>query len=571
MNAIGISPGIALGKVLVYKEAELTVEKREIKDIKEEIRRLILSIEKATREIDKLYDEMLKTVGEYEAAIFKAHRMILNDPEFIDSIKLKINENKVNAEYAIKEVANYYISIFNNMEDENLKLRALDIRDVSKRLMGILLGIKNRDLRLLKEKCIIVAEDLTPSDIAQMNRDMIMGIVTELGGRTSHTSIMIRAMEIPFVSGVKDITNKVKDGDEIIIDGNKGLVFINPSYKEIEEYKNKKYEYEQIRNRIKQMKGLKSITKDGIQVELAANIGTLKDVDKVLENDGEGIGLYRTEFLYFNNDNIPSEEEQFNAYKIVAEKMKGKSVIIRTLDVGGDKYIPYLNLPEESNSFLGYRGIRLCLDKKDIFKTQLKALLKASAYGNIKIMFPMISSIGEIKKAKIILEEVKKELRYKKVPFNEDIEVGIMVEVPSVAIHSEVFAKEVDFFSIGTNDLIQYTLAVDRENQDVSHLYSQYDPAVLKLIKMTIDNGHKAGIRVNMCGEAASDERLVPVFLAMGLDEFSMNPSLIPKTRWIIRNTSKKEIEPMIEPLLNLPTAKDVEKFIDENILKKRK
>lgn len=571
MNGIGISPGISIGKVLVYKEAELIIEKRQITNIKDEIERLKMSIEKATIEVDELYNEMLKTVGKYEAAIFNAHKMILNDPEFIESIKSRINEHKVNAEYAIRDISHHYKSLFENMEDEYLKARALDIEDISKRLVRILLGVKNKDLRLIKDKCILVAKDLTPSDIAQMNKDMVMGIVTERGGRTSHASIMIRAMEIPFVTGIQDISKKVKDGEVIILDGSRGLVLTNPTYEEVEKYKNKKYEYEKIKDKIKKVKGLKSISKDGIEVKLVANIGSPKDVDKVIENDGEGIGLYRSEFLYLNKDSIPSEEEQFYAYKIVAEKMQGKPVIARTLDVGGDKNIPCLNLPKETNPFLGYRAIRLCLDREDVFKIQLRALLKASYYGNIKIAFPMISNIEEIRKAKGLLEEAKDELKREKAPFNENIQIGMMVETPAAAIHSQAFAKEVDFFSIGTNDLIQYTLAVDRENEAISHLYSQYDPAVLKLIKITIDNGHKEGIKVSMCGEAASDEKLVPVFLAMGLDEFSMNPSSILKTKWIIKNTSKKEIEPMVETILNLPTAEDVEKFIDENILKKRK
>lgn len=457
------------------------------------------------------------------------------------------------------------------MKDEYIKARALDIKDIAKRLIRILLGIEKSELKLPKEECILIARDLTPSDFARMNKDKIIGIVTELGGRTSHTSIMVRSMGIPYVAGIKGITKKIKDGEAIIIDGNEGLILINPTPEEIEKYKKKSYEYERFKNKIKEMKGLKSISKDGVKIGLAANIGSPEDIDKVLENNAEAIGLYRTEFLYMNNNSLPSEEEQFKAYRVVAEKMKDKPVIIRTLDVGGDKDIPYLNLPKEMNPFLGYRAIRLCLDRKYLFKTQLRAILKASYYGNIKIMIPMISNIEEIRMAKRLLEEAKNELKYEKIPFNNNIELGIMVEVPAVAIHSDVFAKEVDFFSIGTNDLIQYTLAVDRENQDISYLYSHYDPAALKLIKMTIDNGHKAGIRVNMCGEAASDEKLIPVFLAMGLDELSMNPFSLPKSKWIVRNTSKEEIEPMIEPMLNLPTAKDVEKFIDENILKKRK
>ncbi|NLX62691.1 MAG: phosphoenolpyruvate--protein phosphotransferase [Tissierellia bacterium] len=569
MDGIGISAGIAIGKVLVYKEAELIIEKKQITNIKDEIKRLKMSIERATKEIDELYKEMLSTVGKYEAAIFNAHKMILNDPKFIDSIKSRINEHKVNAEYAIREISDYYISIFKNMEDEYLKARALDIEDISKRLVRILLGVKNKDLRSIKEECILVAEKLTPSDIAQMNKDMVMAIVTERGGRTSHTSIMIRAMEIPYVTGIKDIIKKVEDGENIIVDGSKGLVITNPSQEQIEEYRAKKYEFVRIKDEIKRIKGLRSISKDGVEVRLAANIGNPKDVEKVLENDGQGIGLYRSEFLYLNRDSVPSEEEQFNAYRFVAEKMGGKPVVARTLDVGGDKHVYCLNLPKESNPFLGYRAIRLCLDMEDIFKIQLRAILKASAYGNIKIAFPMVSSIEEIRRAKALLEEVKEELRLKRIPFNENLKIGMMVETPAAAIHSNIFAEEVDFFSIGTNDLIQYTLAVDRENEAISHLYSQYDPAVLKLIKMIIDNGHRAGIKVAMCGEAASDEKLIPVFLAMGLDEFSMNPSSLLKSKWIIKNTCKKEIEPMIETILSLPTAKEVEEFIDENILKK--
>lgn len=567
MKAIGTSSGIALGKVLVYKEPEITIEKKEIEDIDHELERLDRTIEQGVREIEQLYEETLKTVGEKEAGIFNAHKMMIEDPEFNDSIKAKIKEERVNVEWAVKEVADYYISLFENIEDEYLKERALDLKDVSKRLLRILSGVEGTDLRTIKEESIIVAEDLIPSDTAQMNKEKAIGIVTELGGKTSHTSIMARTLEIPAVAGVKDITKIAKNGDFMIIDGGEGLVLLNPSEEEIKKYEKKKKEYEAFKMKTREMKGKESISKDGIKVEIAANIGTPKDIDKVIENDGEGVGLYRTEFLYMDSDKLPTEEEQFESYKIVAERLEGKPVIIRTLDVGGDKDIPYLNLPEEMNPFLGYRAIRLCLDRVDIFKTQLRALLRASAFGNIKIMFPMISNIKEIRDAKKILEEAKEELRKENIPFNEDIEVGIMVEIPSVAVHSDIFAKEVDFFSIGTNDLIQYTLAVDRGNQDISYLYNQYHPAVLKLIKMTIENGHKAGIWVGMCGEAAGDEKLIPLLLAMGLDEFSMNPSSILKARYIINNTWKKEIESMLDEILSLPTAEDVEKFIDENII----
>lgn len=568
MKAVGTSPGIALGKVLVYKEPEITVNKQKIENSNHEIEKLKKAIKKGTDEIHELYEETLKNVGEKEADIFNAHKMMIEDPDFIDNIKTKIKEEKVNVEWAVKEVANNYISMFENIDDEYLKERALDLKDVSKRLLMILLGIERANLKSLNEECIIIAKDLIPSDTAQMDKDMVIGIITELGGKTSHTSIIARSLEIPAVAGIKDITNIAKNGDMVIIDGDDGLVLLNPTEEEIKTYRSKKEIYEEFKSKLQEMKGKKSISKDGVKVEIAANIGSPEDIEKVIENDGEGIGLFRTEFLYMDNDRLPTEDEQFQAYKIVAEGLEGKPVVIRTLDVGGDKDIPYLNLPKEMNPFLGYRAIRLCLDRTDIFKTQLRALLRASAFGNIKIMFPMISNIKEVREAKKILEELKGELRNENISFNEDIEVGIMVEIPSVAIHSDIFAKEVDFFSIGTNDLIQYTVAVDRGNQDISHLYNQYHPAVLRLIKMTIENGHKEGIWVGMCGEVAGDEKLIPILLGMGLDEFSMNPSSILKARWIINNTSKIEIEPMIDKILNFATAEDVEKFLDEKITK---
>jgi phosphoenolpyruvate-protein phosphotransferase (PTS system enzyme I) len=362
------------------------------------------------------------------------------------------------------------------------------------------------------------------------------------------------------------MTKSVKNNDIIIIDGEEGTVIINPTQDEINTYKEKRKAFEEFKNKLKELKNSKSISKDGYKVEIAGNIGTPNDIDKVIENGGEGVGLYRTEFLYMDRDKLPTEEEQFESYKIVAEKLEGRPLVIRTLDVGGDKELPYLEMPKEMNPFLGYRAIRLCLDRVDIFKVQLRAILRASAYGNIKIMFPMISSLKEFRDAKQILEEVKNELRVEKIPFNENIEVGIMVEIPSAAIQSDVFAKEVDFFSIGTNDLIQYTLAVDRGNENISYLYSQYHPAVLRLIKMTIENGHKEGIWVGMCGEAAGDERLIPILLGMGLDEFSMSASSILKARYIIKNISKIEMENMIEEILNLETPLQVKQYIDEKI-----
>lgn len=567
MKGLGTSVGIGIGKVLIYKEPEIKISKKSISNSEQEIERLNQAVHKAIIEIDNIYNITLEKVGEKEAEIFTAHKMILEDPEYIGAIKEKILTDNVNSEWAVSEITNFYISLFQEMEDEYLRARAADIKDVANRVLGIILNIEKKDLSLINKETIIVTRDLTPSDTAQINKDMVVGIVTEIGGRTSHTSIIARTMNIPAICGVKDIMDIAKEGDLMIINGSTGDIIINPTEDEVVFYRKEKEDLEKLRKKLEKMKGQESISKDGFKVELAGNIGTLQDIDKVIENDGEGVGLYRTEFLYMYNDKLPTEEEQFEAYKIVAEKLEGKPLVIRTLDVGGDKDIPYLNIPKEMNPFLGYRAIRFCLDNKEIFITQIRAILKASAYGNIKIMFPMISSIEELRQSKSIVEEVKEGIRKENIKFNENIEIGIMVEIPAVAINSRQFAKEVDFFSIGTNDLIQYTLAVDRGNQKISNLYNQFHPAVLSLIKMTIDNGHKEGIWVGMCGEVAGDEKLIPILLAMGLDEFSMSASSILKARYIIRNTSKKEVEEKLDYILNLSTAYEVEKYIEENII----
>lgn len=568
MKGLGTSPGIGIGKVFVFKEPELKIEKKEIKNTEEEINRLELSLKKSTDEIDNIYNITLNTIGEDEAEIFTAHRMMLEDPEFLGGIKEKIKDEKVNAEWAVNEVANFYIDMFENIEDEYLKARAADLRDVSKRLLRALLNVETPDLISISEKSIIIAEDLTPSDTAQMNKEMVVGIVTELGGRTSHTSIMARTLEVPAIAGVKDATDIFVHGDGIIVDGDSGEIIIKPTEEQLKEYKNKQEQLEEFKIILKKMKGQETISKDGYKVELAGNIGTAKDVESVLENDGEGVGLFRTEFLYMDKDRLPTEEEQFQSYKEVAEKLGDKPLVIRTLDVGGDKDLPYLDLPKEMNPFLGYRAIRLCLDRVDIFKTQLRAILRASAFGNVKIMFPMISNIKEIRDSKAIIEGLKLDLKAENIDFDPNLEIGIMVEIPAVAIHSEAFAKEVDFFSIGTNDLIQYTLAVDRGNTEIAYLYNQFHPAVLRLIKMTIDNGHKEGIWVGMCGEVAGDQKLIPLLLAMGLDEFSMGAASILKSRYLIKQLSKDNISKMLDEILSLPRAEDVEKYIEENILK---
>ncbi len=566
MKGIRTSPGIAIGRALLKEESIIDINDHLIQDPKKEIERLESALEKSIKEVMELYHRTSKEVGKEEAEIFNAHKMMLEDIEFIGKIKEKINGKKINAEWATKETADTFIATFESIEDEYLKERALDLKDVSNRLLRNLLGIEDIDLSNLKEESIIVAEDLTPSDTAQMDKGKVLGFVTELGGPTSHTSIIARSLEIPAIAGVKNVMENIKMGDFLIIDGNDGRIIVNPTEEEINIYKNKKKRIEEFKEKLQSIKGEKTISKDGVEVEIAGNIGGPKDVDNVLENDGEGIGLYRTEFLFMDRDRMPSEEEQFEAYKEVAEKMDGKPVIIRTLDVGGDKDIPYMNMPEEMNPFLGYRAIRLSLDRPEVFEIQLKAILRASAYGNIKIMFPMISTINEIRESKKIVEKAKEDLKKENIPFDENIELGIMVEIPAVAVQGDRFAKEVDFFSIGTNDLIQYTTAVDRGNQTISHLYSQYHPAVLRLIKMTIDFGHKEGIWVGMCGEAAGDEKLIPILLGMGLDEFSMSPSSMLRSRWIINNMSKKELEPIVDRVLDMDTAEEVEQFLDEEV-----
>lgn len=566
MIGIGVSPGIGIGKAIIKKETIINIDKKLIEDTEKEIIKLNDAREEGKEQIEALYRHAFNTIGKEEAGIFRAHRMILEDPDFFEQIESKINEEKANAEWAISEVTNFFVEMFEAMEDEYMKERAADIKDVTGRLIKIILGIEDTDLSNLPEEAIIVAEDLTPSDTAQMDKNKVIGFITEIGGKTAHSAIMARTLEIPAVVGLEKATELISDGDYIILDGDNGVVLINPEQEDIEKYKRKQEDFVEFKKKLKKVIGKESVTKDGFKTEIAANIGTPKDVEGVLSNDGEGVGLYRTEFLYMDRDRLPTEEEQFEAYKEVVLRLKDKPVVIRTLDIGGDKELSYLQLPKEMNPFLGYRAIRLCLDQTDIFKTQLRALLRASAFGNIKIMFPMISAIEELRQAKNILEEAKKELKSEGMKYNEKIEVGIMIEIPAAAVMSDLFAKEVDFFSIGTNDLIQYTTAVDRGNRKISYLYNEFHPALLRLIKTVIDNGHREGIWVGMCGEVAGSPQLIPVLVGMGLDEFSMSASSMLRARWIINNISKKEMEVLVEDILEIPTAEEVKQFISENV-----
>lgn len=458
-----------------------------------------------------------------------------------------------------------FVSMFESMDNEYMKERAADIRDVTKRVTGHLLGVEIPNPSLISEEVIIVSGDLTPSDTAQLNRRFVKGFTTDIGGRTSHSAIMARSLEIPAVVGTKAVTKEIQNGVTVIVDGINGDVIIDPSQDVISQYEQKHQKFLEQKAEWAKLVNEPTVTNDGHHVELAANIGTPDDVKGVLENGGEAVGLYRTEFLYMGRDQLPTEEEQFDAYKTVLERMGGKSVVVRTLDIGGDKELPYLELPKEMNPFLGYRAIRLCLDEQEIFRTQLRALLRASTYGNLKIMFPMIATVNEFRQAKAVLLEEKEKLQAEGHQVSDDIEVGMMVEIPATAVIADQFAKEVDFFSIGTNDLIQYTMAADRMNEQVSYLYQPYNPAILRLITLVIEAAHKEGKWVGMCGEMAGDEIAIPILLGLGLDEFSMSATSILPARTQISKLSKKETESFKEQILSMSTTEEVVQFVKEN------
>ncbi|WP_350343380.1 phosphoenolpyruvate--protein phosphotransferase [Proteinivorax tanatarense] len=555
------SQGIAIAKVLVYSKGDLTVKEKFIENVEVEQQRFENAVFKAQREIEEIKEDTENKMGKESADIFGAHLLVLNDPELIKAVKDKINDSKVSAEFALKSTVDNFVAIFETMEDEYMKERAADIKDVSNRVLGHLLGVSNQNLSNLSEKVIIVADDLAPSDTASMDKEKVSGFITNVGGSTSHTAIMARNLEIPAIVGAVDITDKVKNGDVLILDAVGCKVVVNPSQDQIEEYKLKQKQFIEEKRKLNKYIDQQSKTKDGLVVELAANIGSPQDMEHVLANGAEGIGLYRTEFLYMDRDVSPTEDEQYESYKEVLEKMGDKPVVIRTLDIGGDKEIPYLNMPKEMNPFLGYRALRICLDNISMFKTQLRALLRASKFGNLKVMYPMVSSLEEIKEANDILEEVRCQLKAEGIEYR-DFEVGIMIEIPAAAINSDALAKEVDFFSIGTNDLIQYTVAVDRMNEKISHLYSPFNPAVLKLINMTIANGHKNKIWTGMCGEAAGDLKMIPFLLGAGLDEFSMSPSAILPARELISKLTTKEAKEIKEKVLSMKTAKEIEEYL---------
>ena len=570
LQGIAASDGIAIAKVYTLTEPDLTVTKVTVEDSEKEVSRLDDALAASIKDVELIKETALKNLGEEEAQVFDAHLMVLSDPELIGQVKDSITSNKVNAESALKEVTDMFISIFAGMEDNPyMQERAADIRDVSKRVLAHLLGVKIPSPATIKDEVIIVAADLTPSDTAQLNRQYVKAFVTDIGGRTSHSAIMARSLEIPAIVGTKEVTSIAKDGDIIIVDGLSGDVFLNPSEEVVAEYRAKAEAFAAQQAEWEKLKDSKTYTKDGHQVELAANIGTPKDLEGVVNNGAEGVGLYRTEFLYMDSHEMPTEEDQFEAYKAVLEGMNGKPVVVRTMDIGGDKELPYLPLPHAMNPFLGYRAIRISLNEPEMFRTQLRALLRASVYGKLRIMFPMIATLNDFRGAKALLEEEKAKLIAEGVAVSDDIQVGIMIEIPAAAVLAHQFAKEVDFFSIGTNDLIQYTMAADRMNERVSYLYQPYNPSILTLIKHVIDSAHKEGKWAGMCGEMAGDQTAVPLLVGLGLDEFSMSASSVLKTRSLISKLTLSDMQALAAKAINeCATVEEVEALVAEAVSK---
>lgn len=561
MRGIGASPGYAIGPVLIkkdFREPDETI----VSDVTGALKIFDEAVQKAEVQITKIMHHAIETIGADEGDIFKAHLMMLNDPELLTQIKSKIEKENLSPEYATLCVRNDFMAIFEAMDNDYMRERKADVKDVCNRIMKVIMAVPDLDMATIDTPVILVAHDLTPSDTAGISKDKVAGFITEIGGKTSHTAIMSRTLEIPAIVGAENIIEQLTSEDTIAFDGQSGEIIINPDESLINDYVMMMEMAKVEKEALKSFVGLPSTTGDQHTVEIGCNIGQPKDVEYVIENDGEGIGLFRSEFLYMDRDEMPSEEEQFQAYKTVLEKMDGKPVVIRTLDVGGDKQLSYLDFPKEENPFLGFRAIRYCLANEDVFKIQLRALVRSSIYGNLKIMFPMISNIREIRSAKRMISEVKEALSEENIEYS-NFEVGIMIEIPAAAIISDQLAKEVDFFSIGTNDLIQYTTAVDRMNQKIADLYSPYHPALLRLIKLIIDNGHKAGIWVGMCGEVAGNEKLLPLLIAMGLDEFSMSPASVLKSRQIISKLNRSELMQHVDEILNVADSYDVLDLLD--------
>ena len=560
---VGAAEGIGIGVAKVVREQKVEVVKKTVSDSEAEVNNFMRVLDITKAETEEMSQALEKNASAKEAEILFGHIMLMSDPMLVDEIVNRIKGESICAEYVIEEVCNQYAAVFASMDDELMQQRATDMIDIKTRLIKKVLGIENTDLSKLPYGSILVAKDLTPSMTAGLNPDNVLGIVTQFGGKTSHSAILARALEIPAVVGLSNLPEDISDDTDILLDGESGEVIILPTDNEKSDYENKKKNYDANKEMLKKYRELPSISKDGKKVEIAGNIGSPEDAKKVIENGGEGIGLFRTEFLFMDRDCMPTEEEQFESYKEVATAMEGKPVIIRTLDIGGDKEIPYMGIVQDENPFLGYRAIRLCLDRKDdIYIPQLRALLRASAFGNIKIMLPLITSMDEIREAKALISDIKEELDEKNIAYNKNIEVGIMVETAAASLLADIFAKEVDFFSIGTNDLIQYTMSVDRGNVKIAGLYSPFSPAVLRSINRIITEGKKAGIMVGMCGEAAADPLLIPVLLAWGMDEFSMSASSILKSRQIISGCDSKDLKAKVDKVLEMSTENEIKEYL---------
>ena len=563
LKGTNVSSGIGIGKAVIVEEKELVIRREAVADAAAEVERFKGALDTTLKKTEELAADLATRVGEKEAEIMQGHMMLLMDPMLTGEIETAITGESICAEYAIEQVCTTYADMFASMDDELMQQRATDMRDIKERMQRELLGLESVDIAALPAGTILVAKDLTPSMTAGIRPENVAGIVTELGGKTSHSAILARALEIPAVVAVPDLMSQVENGHVIVLDGSEGIVYVDPDQAVVDEFSAKREKFLKEKKELEQYIGKPTVTKDGVHIELVANIGKPEDLEKVLQYDGEGVGLFRTEFLFMDRTAMPTEEEQFEAYKAVAEGLKGKPVIIRTLDIGGDKEIPYMGLTRDENPFLGYRAIRFCLDRKDdVYRPQLRALLRANAYGNIKIMVPMVTCIEELREAKALIEEIKKELDESNIPYKKDIEVGIMVETAAASLMADVFAKEAAFFSIGTNDLTQYTMSVDRGNDKVSYLYSTFNPAVLRSIKRIITCGREAGIMVGMCGEAASDPLMIPLLLAFGLNEFSMSASAILFSRKLITGYSVEELQAVADKAMSFATAAEVEAYM---------
>ena len=571
ITGIPASPGIVFGKALVLKEEKIVLDTQKISEdqVEAEVARFYAGREAAVEQLNSIHQRALKSLGEEKAAIFEGHLMILEDEELEEEIIDYLRSQKVNASVAASKIIDQQVEMLSEIDDEYLKERAGDIRDIGNRLIKNILGMHIVDLGDITEESILVAYDLTPSETAQLNLEKVLGFITDIGGRTSHTSIMARSLELPAIVGTNDVTARVNTGDYLILDAVNNRVYVNPTQAEIDELKTLEAKLAEEKAELAKLKDLPAVTLDGHKVEVVANIGTIRDCEGAHRNGAEGVGLYRTEFLFMDRDQLPSEEEQFIAYKEVVEAMEGRLVVLRTMDIGGDKELPYLNLPKEMNPFLGWRAVRIALDRREILHAQLRAVLRASAFGKLAVMFPMIISVEEIRELKSVLETLKAELRAEGKAFDENIQVGVMVETPSAAVNAKFLAKEVDFFSIGTNDLTQYTLAVDRGNELISHLYNPMSPSVLGLIKQVIDASHAEGKWTGMCGELAGDERATVLLLGMGLDEFSMSAISVPQIKKLIRNVNYQDAKLLAEKALQQPTAAEIERLVIDFLAEK--